>query len=58
MNPLIEFSYVKIGKVFNLNGEDYVKKSDSTARMKCNGRIFNIGNNELVYTFHHTKEGV
>lgn len=49
MNPAIEFSYITIGKLFHLNGNDFVKNSTRTARMLSNGRIFYIKKNEPVY---------
>ena len=49
MNPALEFSYVGKGKLFHLNGNDYIKNSSRTARMLSNGRIFYIGKNEMVH---------
>ena len=42
------FSTVRIGRVFHLNGNDYVKQSTRTARMLSNGRVFYIGQSESV----------
>ena len=49
MNPALEFEFVGIGKLFHLNGNDYIKQSTRTARMLMNGRIFYIGKNEPVH---------
>lgn len=49
MNPAIPFSAVTVGKLFHLNGNDYIKNSTRTARMLCNGRIFYIGKTEYVH---------
>lgn len=49
MNSAIEFIDVKIGKLFHLNGNDYVKNSSRTARMLSSGKIFYIGKNEQVH---------
>jgi hypothetical protein len=49
MNPALYFSEVKTGRLFHLNGNDYLKKSGRTARMLCNGRVFYIGKGELVH---------
>ena len=49
MNPAIEFFYITTGKLFHLNGNDYVKQSSRTARMLSNGRIFYIGKSESVH---------
>ncbi len=43
-----EFEFLRKGKLFHLNGNDYVKNSSRTARMLSNGRIFYIGKNELI----------
>ena len=49
MNPAIEFLYIPIGKLFHLNGNDYVKQSTRTARMLSNGRTFYIKKYEFVH---------
>lgn len=48
MNPSQYFESIIIGRMFHLNGNDYVKQSSRTARMLSNGRIFYIGKNERV----------
>lgn len=42
------FSKLRIGRMFHLNGNDYVKQSSRTARMLSNGRVWYIGRNETV----------
>ena len=49
MNPAVEFLYITVGKLFHLNGNDYVKQSSRTARMLSNGRIFYIHPSESVH---------
>ena len=49
MNPAVEFAAVSIGRLFHLNGNDYVKQSSRTARMLSNGRVFYIGRAENVH---------
>ena len=36
-------------RMFRLNGNDYVKQSTRTARMLSNGRVFCIGQKEIVH---------
>lgn len=36
-------------RMFRLNGNDYVKQSTRTARMLSNGRVFYIGQKEVVH---------
>ena len=43
------FSELAIGRLFHLNGNDYIKKSTRTARMLCNDRTFYIGKNEYIH---------
>jgi hypothetical protein len=43
------FEELRSGRMFHLNGNDYVKQSTRTARMLTNGRIFYIGKKELVH---------
>jgi hypothetical protein len=43
------FSEFRIGRMFHLNGCDYVKQSTRTARMLSNGRIFYIGQQERIH---------
>lgn len=49
MNPYITFGEIKIGKLFNMNGNSYIKQSSRTAKMLSNGRTFYIGQKDLVY---------
>ena len=49
MNPAVEFFYIATGKLFHLNGNDYVKQSSRTARMLSNGRIFYIHPSKSVH---------
>ncbi len=49
MNSAVEFFYIATGKLFHLNGNDYVKQSSRTARMLSNGRVFYIGKRESVH---------
>ena len=42
------FSEVRTGKMFHLNGVDYVKQSTRTARNLSNGRVFYIGQKDRV----------
>ena len=43
-----EFSELAKGRLFRLNGNDYVKQSTRTARMLANGRVFYISQKEVV----------
>lgn len=45
----LEFSEVRVGRLFHLNGNDYVKQSTRTARMLMNGRVFYVGQREVVH---------
>lgn len=36
------FTEIHVGRMFRLNGNDYVKQSTRTARMLSNGRVFYI----------------
>lgn len=49
MNAMLEFKEVFIGRLFHLNGNDYIKMSNRTARMLNNGRTFYIGKSEFVH---------
>lgn len=44
-----EFGEFRIGRLFHLNGNDYIKQSNRTARMLSNGRTFYIGKNEIIH---------
>ena len=43
------FWELAVNRQFRLNGNDYVKQSSRTARMLSNGRVFYIGQRELVH---------
>ena len=45
----LEFNEVRVGRMFHMNGNDYVKSSTRTARMLCNGRVFYFGQKEVVH---------
>ena len=45
----LDFSELRIGCLFHLNGCDYIKQSTRTARMLCNGCIFYFGKAEYVH---------
>ena len=47
----LHFNEVRIGRMFHLNGNDYIKQSSRTARMLSNGRVFYIGQKEVVHLF-------
>lgn len=49
MNPSIEFSSLPIGRLFHLNGNDYVKQSTRTGRMLSSGRVFYVGKHEAIF---------
>ena len=43
------FIDIRIGRLFHLNGCDYIKQSTRTARMLSNGRTFYFGKNEYIH---------
>ena len=45
----LEFWEVRVGRMFHVNGNDYVKQSTRTARMLSNGRVFYFGQKEVVH---------
>ena len=45
----LDFSELRIGRLFHLNGNDYIKQSTRTARMLNNGRIFYIGKAQYIH---------
>ncbi len=49
MNPAIEFMFVQVGRMFHLNGNDYLKMSRRTAKMLSNGKTFYINRLESVH---------
>lgn len=44
-----EFNEIKIGKLFRLNGNDYIKQSSCTARMLSNNRVFYFRQHDIVH---------
>ena len=44
-----DFAELRVGRMFHLNGNDYIKQSTRTARMLSNGRVFYIGQKEVVH---------
>jgi hypothetical protein len=48
---LMEFKEVRMGRMFRMNGNDYIKQSTRTARMLSNGRVFYFGQREVVHPF-------
>lgn len=44
----LEFREVRVGRMFHMNGNDFVKQSTRTARMLSNGRVFYIGQRDRV----------
>jgi hypothetical protein len=44
-----EFRELVPRRLFRLNGNDYVKQSSRTARMLSTGRVFYIGQREVVH---------
>jgi hypothetical protein len=45
----LDFEELRIGRLFHLNGNDYIKQSTRTARMLLNGRVFYIGRKEYIH---------
>ena len=45
----LEFAELGVKRLFRFNGEDYQKNSSRTARMLSNGRIFYIGQTDVVH---------
>ena len=45
------FEDLRIGRLFRMNGNDYMKQSTRTAKMLCNGRTFYIGKTYVVHPF-------
>ena len=46
---MLDFGFIRIGRMFHLNGCDYIKQSTRTARMLSNGRVFYFGKHELIH---------
>lgn len=47
--PGLYFSEVRIGQMFHLNGNDWVKQSSRTARLLTNDRVFYFKQKEVVH---------
>jgi hypothetical protein len=45
----LAFAELRIGRLFHLNGCDYIKQSTRTARMLANSRVFYIGKTEYIH---------
>jgi hypothetical protein len=45
----IEFAELPRGRMFRMNGNDYIKQSTRTARMLSNGRVFYIAQIDIVH---------
>lgn len=45
----LDFADLRIGRLFHLNGNDYIKQSTRTAKMLSNGRTFYIGQAEYIH---------
>ena len=45
----LAFNELRVKRLFRFNGEDYQKNSSRTARMLSNGRIFYIGQTDVVH---------
>lgn len=48
-----EFNEIKIGRLFHVNGNDWLKQSTRTARMLSTGLIFYFGQREVVHPISH-----
>lgn len=44
-----EFWDLAVGRMFRMNGNDYIKQSTRTARMLSNGLVFYFGKKEVVH---------
>lgn len=45
----LDFQELRIGRLFHLNGNDYMKQSTRTAKMLSTGRVFYIGKTEYIH---------
>ena len=45
----VYFKELRVQRLFRFNGNDFVKNSTRTARMLSNGRIFYIGQKDVVH---------
>lgn len=43
------FSELRVGRMFHVNGNDYVKQSTRTARMLSNGRVWYFRQADYVH---------
>lgn len=43
------FTEVAVGRMFRVNGNDWIKQSTRTARMLSTGRVFYFGQKEVVH---------
>lgn len=49
----VYFTDLPIGRLFHINGNDWIKQSPRTARMLSNGRVFFFRKNEVVHQIAH-----
>jgi hypothetical protein len=45
----VYFEELRIGRLFHLNGNDYIKQSTRTARLLAYDRVFYIGKQEYIH---------
>ena len=45
----MEFQEVRVGRMFRMNGNDYVKQSSRTARLLAYDRVFYFRKTEVVH---------
>jgi len=45
----LEFQEVRVGRMFRMNGNDYVKQSTRTARLLAYDRVFYFRKTEVVH---------
>jgi hypothetical protein len=43
------FENLRIGRLFHMNGNDFMKQSTRTAKMLSNGRAFYFGKTDVVH---------
>ena len=44
-----EFDEIQVGRLFRINGNDYIKQSTRTARMLSNDRVFYFKQYDVVH---------
>jgi len=44
-----EFSDIRVGRLFHVDGNDYIKQSSRTAKMLANGRVFYFRQDDVVH---------